>query len=135
MTRRRAPSLSLPRKRGRVRVGVICALSLAAVAVASVAHAQAPNRLAPPERYGTPIGGVGIPPPGASSCSGCHPASQSVDTPAGRLIGRNPSDIITAVQAFRSGQRPATVMDRISKGFTDDEMKAIADWYGAQKNQ
>jgi sulfide dehydrogenase cytochrome subunit len=38
------------------------------------------------------------------------------------------------VQEFRSGQRPATVMDRIAKGFTDDEIKAIADWYGAQKD-
>jgi cytochrome c553 len=73
-------------------------------------------------------------PPGASSCSGCHPVSRSVDTPVGSLIGSNPADIVTAVQAFRSGQRPATVMDRIAKGFTDDEIKAIADWYGAQKN-
>jgi cytochrome subunit of sulfide dehydrogenase len=72
-------------------------------------------------------------PPGASACSGCHPVSRSVETPANRLIGRAPADIIAAVQAFRSGQRPATVMDRIAKGFTDDEIKAIADWYGAQK--
>jgi sulfide dehydrogenase cytochrome subunit len=72
-------------------------------------------------------------PPGASSCSGCHPVSRAVDTPAGRLVGRNPAEIVMAVQAFRSGQRPATVMDRIAKGFTDAEIKAIADWYGAQK--
>jgi cytochrome subunit of sulfide dehydrogenase len=74
------------------------------------------------------------PPPGASSCSGCHPASRAVETPAGRLIGRSPADIVAAVAAFRSGQRPATVMDRIAKGFTDDETKAIADWYGSQKD-
>ena len=74
------------------------------------------------------------PPPGASSCSGCHPVSRAVETPAGRLNGRNPADIAAAVAAFRSGQRPATVMDRIAKGFTDDEIKAIADWYGAQKD-
>jgi cytochrome subunit of sulfide dehydrogenase len=73
-------------------------------------------------------------PPGASSCSGCHPASRSVATPLDRLNGRNPADIVAAVQAFRSGQRSATVMDRIAKGFTDDEIKAIADWYGAQKD-
>jgi sulfide dehydrogenase cytochrome subunit len=72
-------------------------------------------------------------PPGASSCSGCHPASRSLDTPVSRLVGGNPADIVAAMQAFRSGQRPATVMDRIAKGFTDDEIKAIAEWYGAQK--
>jgi sulfide dehydrogenase cytochrome subunit len=73
-------------------------------------------------------------PPGASSCSGCHPASRTVDTSMERLVGRKPADIVTAMQAFRSGQRPGTVMDRIAKGFTDDEIKAIADWYGAQKD-
>ena len=38
------------------------------------------------------------------------------------------------MQGFRSGQVPATVMNRIAKGFTDDEIKAIAAWYGAQKD-
>jgi cytochrome c553 len=73
-------------------------------------------------------------PPGASSCSGCHPVSPAVDTPVHRLIGANPAEIVAAMQGFRSGARPATVMDRIAKGFTDDEIKAIADWYGAQKD-
>jgi cytochrome c553 len=36
------------------------------------------------------------------------------------------------MQAFRSGQKPATVMNRIAKGFSDDEIRAIADWLGAQ---
>jgi len=35
--------------------------------------------------------------------------------------------------AFRSGQKPATVMDRIAKGFTDAETRAIADWLATQK--
>jgi sulfide dehydrogenase cytochrome subunit len=73
-------------------------------------------------------------PPGASSCSGCHPASRAIDTPVARLIGQRPGDIVAAMQAFRSGQRSGTIMDRIAKGFTDDEIKAIADWYGAQKD-
>jgi cytochrome c553 len=37
------------------------------------------------------------------------------------------------MQAFKSGQKPATVMDRIAKGFTDAEIQAIADWYAQQK--
>ena len=75
-----------------------------------------------------------MPPPGASSCSGCHPASRDAVTPAPRLAGRDPAEILRLFRAFRSGQRPATVMDRIAKGFTDDEAKAIADWYRAQSN-
>jgi cytochrome c553 len=37
------------------------------------------------------------------------------------------------MQAFKSRQKPSTVMDRIAKGFTDAEVQAIADWYARQK--
>ena len=73
-------------------------------------------------------------PAGAASCSGCHPTARWVDTTVPRLVGRNPADIVTAMQGFKSGQLPATVMDRIAKGFSDDEIKAIAVWYGALKD-
>jgi cytochrome subunit of sulfide dehydrogenase len=73
-------------------------------------------------------------PPGALSCSGCHPPSRSTDATVPRLSGRNPADIVAAMEAFKGGQRPSTVMDRIAKGFSDDEVKAIATWYGAQKD-
>jgi cytochrome c553 len=72
-------------------------------------------------------------PSGASSCSGCHAASASVQTPVPPLAGRAVENTVTALQAFRAGTRPATVMDRIAKGFTDDEVAAIAVWYAAQK--
>jgi cytochrome c553 len=70
------------------------------------------------------------PPPGVAGCSGCHPASQG-EFP--HLGGRSAPDILAAMNAFRSGERPSTVMDRIAKGFGDDEAAAIAAWYAAQK--
>ena len=73
------------------------------------------------------------PPAGASSCSGCHAAGARVDTTVPRLIGRSAADIVAQMQAFKSGQKPSTVMDRIAKGFTDAEVQAIADWYAQQK--
>ena len=60
--------------------------------------------------------------------------ARTAQTTVPRLVGRNPADIVAAMQAFKSGQTPATVMDRIAKGFSDDEVKAIAAWYGAQKD-
>ena len=72
------------------------------------------------------------PPLGASSCSGCHGANKSVDTPVPRLVGRSAAEIEAAMLAFRTGQKPTSVMERIAKGFSDDEIKAIATWYGAQ---
>ena len=71
-------------------------------------------------------------PPGAASCSGCHAAKAGVDTPVPRLAGQDATAMVAAMQAYRSGQRPATVMDRIAKGFSDDEIKATAAWFGAQ---
>ncbi|HEY7084309.1 MAG TPA: cytochrome C [Hyphomicrobiaceae bacterium] len=72
------------------------------------------------------------PPPGASSCSGCH-ATRRADTAVPPLVGRPASDIIAQMQAFKSGQKPATVMGRIAKGFTDAEIQDIANWYAQQK--
>jgi sulfide dehydrogenase cytochrome subunit len=73
-------------------------------------------------------------PAGALACSGCHPDAKNVSTPAPRLVGRDAGEITTAMQAFRSGARASTIMDRIAKGFSDDETRAIANWYAAQKD-
>ena len=50
-----------------------------------------------------------------------------------RLQGRNAAEIVTQMQAFRSGAQPSTVMDRIAKGYSDAEIAAIAAWYAQQK--
>ena len=70
-------------------------------------------------------------PPGAAACSGCHPpAGQSgVVAP---LQGRPAEEIVAAMQAYRAGERAPTVMDRIAKGFSDEEIRAIAAWLEAQ---
>src|SRR6202030_4515578 len=69
-------------------------------------------------------------PPGAASCSGCHAAKAGVDTPVPRLSGQDATAVVAAMQAYRNGQRPATVMDRIAQGFSDGESKHIAAWCG-----
>jgi cytochrome c553 len=117
----------------RTAVVVTSSVSLFSVWLAMAANAQRPMR--PAEIYGVPIAVAATDAPaGASSCSGCHPTAKLDSTPVARLAGRKPDEIIAAMEAFRSGQRPATVMDRIAKGFTDDEVKAIAEWYSAQKD-
>ena len=73
------------------------------------------------------------PPPGATSCSGCHAANAGVETSVPRLAGRKAADMVAQMQAFRSGQGQPTVMDQIAKGFTDVELQAIAAWYAEQK--
>jgi cytochrome subunit of sulfide dehydrogenase len=79
------------------------------------------------------VGASAQPPAGAASCSGCHPTSARVPSPVPRLNGLDRAAIVRTMQDFRSGQRTATVMDRIAKGFTDAEIQAIAAWYATQR--
>jgi cytochrome subunit of sulfide dehydrogenase len=72
-------------------------------------------------------------PPGAVACSGCHAANPRVDTALPPLNGRPAADIAKEMIAFKSGERKGTIMDRIAKGFSDEEIQAIAVWYAAQK--
>ena len=73
-------------------------------------------------------------PPGAASCLGCHTVKAG-DNPVPPLGTLSAEQMVSAMQAFRSGARPATVMDRVAKGFSDEEIKAIAQWYASAKSK
>src|ERR671914_502176 len=65
-------------------------------------------------------------PPGAAACTGCHgPAALGSAIPS--LDTHAAADIIAQMQAFLTDQRDATVMDRIAKGFSEEETRAIAE--------
>lgn len=62
----------------------------------------------------------------AATCSGCHgPAGRSVaEIPP--INGRTEQQLLSAMLDFKNDRRPATVMNRHAKGFSDDELAAIA---------
>ena len=72
-------------------------------------------------------------PPGASSCSGCHALREASASAIPGIYGRNSGEVLAAMIAFRDGSRPATVMNRIAKGFSEEELRAIAAWLAEQK--
>ena len=62
----------------------------------------------------------------ASSCAACHgPAGRSPGA-IPSLNGRAEAAIGEALRAFRDGKRPATVMVRIARGYSDAEIDALA---------
>ena len=63
-------------------------------------------------------------PPGASSCSGCHGRSGGI--PA--IKAKSADEVAAAMLEYRAGQGSPTVMDRISRGFTEQEIRDIASW-------
>ena len=64
-------------------------------------------------------------PAGASACLGCHGTGQT-EMPS--LTKLSAAEIETAMEQYRSGAREATLMNRIAKGFTPEESRAIAIW-------
>ena len=80
-----------------------------------------------------PAQAASVAPPGAASCSGCHARHEQASSAIPGIFGRDPADMVAAMKSFRDGARPATVMNRIAKGFSDDELQAISAWLAVQK--
>src|SRR5690349_23190549 len=60
------------------------------------------------------------------SCVGCHGVGGHSPSAIPSIYGRSAASIAEALRAFRDGSRPATVMNRIAKGFTDAEIDTVA---------
>ena len=67
------------------------------------------------------LGGA-APPPAATNCSGCHGAAGIA------LTGRDPDELADMMIGFRSGRLSSTIMGRLMKGLSDDEIQAAAAW-------
>ena len=70
-------------------------------------------------------------PPAAPSATELK-ASPAPGAPLIPLAGLPRDHIATQMRAFRDGQRPATVMHQIAKGYSDAQIEAIAAWFAAQ---
>ena len=62
----------------------------------------------------------------ADACAACHGADGHSAGAIPSVAGRPAADLAAAMRAFRAGERPATVMTRIAKGFDDAEIEAVA---------
>jgi sulfide dehydrogenase cytochrome subunit len=70
----------------------------------------------------------------AAACAICHGTDgRAVTKDVIPLAGLPREHIASQMRAFRDGQRPATVMHQIAKGYTDAQIDALAAWFSAQK--
>ncbi len=72
----------------------------------------------------------------AANCANCHgtdgrSASGSGGMPG--LAGLSRVYFIEQMSAFRNGTRPATLMHQIAKGYSDEQISALADYFSKQK--
>lgn len=71
----------------------------------------------------------------AATCANCHGTlGKSVKDPGvPGLAGRPSAYLVEQMQAFKTGTREATIMHQIAKGYTDDQIKQMADYFALQK--
>ena len=111
----------------RMRFARILAAGLAASAAAAAwAQAPAPN-FAPSNT--TPQGVRSM----ASACAMCHGSDgrAAPNSTVAALAGRPKDEIVQSMAQFKSGQRPATIMHQIAKGYSDAEIAALAAYFSA----
>lgn len=69
-----------------------------------------------------------------ASCVGCHgEGGHSMVPNFPKLAGQHAAYTIKQLKDFRDGFRKDASMAAFAKGLTDDEIKAIAEYYEAQK--
>ena len=69
----------------------------------------------------------------ANTCAGCHGTNGSSVGPASPTIaGISKTYFIDTMVAYKKGERPATIMTRIAKGYSDEEIKLMADFFSKQ---
>ena len=70
--------------------------------------------------------GAAGPPPGAASCSGCH------DRGVLPINGQSAAALSGIMLAYRSGAMASTLMGRLMKPLSPEEITAIAAWVSEQ---
>jgi sulfide dehydrogenase cytochrome subunit len=67
------------------------------------------------------------------SCAGCHGTDGHSPGSIPDISDKSAEYIRTSMEEFRSGKRDSTVMGRQAKGYTDEEIQLIAEYFAKQK--
>lgn len=66
------------------------------------------------------------------SCFACHgPTGASVAGPMPLIGGQHEAYLLHVMTGFRDGDRPSSIMGRLMKGYSDEELQAIARYLAA----
>ncbi|MCW8917350.1 MAG: cytochrome c4 [Gammaproteobacteria bacterium] len=68
-----------------------------------------------------------------ATCAACHGTNGSSVGILPSLASTPASYFVDSMKGFKSGTRKATVMDRVAKGYSDEEIQLMGDFFEAQK--
>ena len=71
----------------------------------------------------------------AAACANCHGTNGVSQQGMPNLAGQQRSQLAQQMQDFRAGKRPATIMHQIAKGYSDEQIEALAAYFSAQKTR
>jgi cytochrome subunit of sulfide dehydrogenase len=70
----------------------------------------------------------------AAPCMTCHgTGGNSVGNVPPALAGRPRTEILQMMLDFKVGKRPATIMHQQAKGYTDEQLALVAEYFAAQR--
>ena len=69
----------------------------------------------------------------AAACANCHGTDGRAQQGGFNLAGQNKDEMLAKLLAYKNGQRPATIMHQLTKGYTDEQLAQISDYFAAQK--
>lgn len=67
----------------------------------------------------------------AQGCAGCHGQAGAGQGSVPDLRGYDRDGFIRLWEEFRTDARPATMMNRIARGYTEAEVAALADYFAS----
>lgn len=69
----------------------------------------------------------------AAACANCHGTNGQAQAGNESLAGVNRDELVRKLMDFKSGRRPATIMHQLSRGYTDEQLQAIAAYFASIK--
>jgi len=67
----------------------------------------------------------------ASACFACHGTDGYSEGGMASLAGQKKADLIEKMKDYQSGKRVASIMHQLSKGYSDEQIVAIAGYFAA----
>ena len=71
----------------------------------------------------------------SASCEGCHGTNGRSPGAIPPIAGKSAEYLRATMESFRSGDKDATVMDRHVKGYSEKEIRLIAEYFSEQDEQ
>ncbi len=65
----------------------------------------------------------------AEGCIGCHGPNGAGQGGIPAIAGREAAELRALMIAFRANERPATIMGRVARGYTDAEIAAVSEHF------